>query len=114
VERRGDRYSPRGPAGDDRGVLEEFFDDLFGDDEPSYVPPPPPPGMRPQSQYVPRPAPTRPVIVHIPQAPRPPPQATVEPDEPDEVDPIEAPRPRAVRPGPYRQPEPDVDAGSPF
>jgi penicillin-binding protein 1A len=84
-----DRRGPR------RGVIEDFFDSLFGGDDTAL---PPAPDLPPAPRYLPR--------------------AEVEPepiDPPDMAElPDEASRPPRDLDGPYRQPEPDADADSPF
>lgn len=117
VERGEDPYE-RSRPGRERGVIEEFFDGLFGDGETAVpVPPPPPqpPRFSPQAAATPpQPAP----------AVEPPGLVSSVEEAPDIEDPtpVEPPAPsrearRDVRPppepdGPYRQPE--ADEGSPF
>ncbi len=82
----------------DKGVIEDFFDRLFGGEEKKMSQPPPPP---PPPHYEPEPG-------------------TDTQDVPDEETAPDAPPPGPVPPeaankaGPYRQPEGDPDAGSPF
>ena len=89
---RGDDDDRRGPR---RGVIEDFFDSLFGGDDTAL---PPAPELPPAPRYLPR--------------------AEVEPEPIDPPDlaelPDEATRPPRDLDGPYRQPEPDADAESPF
>ena len=104
VERDGDSDGPRGR---DKGVIEDFFDSIFGNDE--REPPPPP---RPQSHVPPpadEPQDSADGTAVIPMT-RPPPgtwSAESPPRRPPPPEPAEPP-------GPYRQPESDPDAGSPF
>jgi hypothetical protein len=79
-----ERDADGNPRNEDRGLVEEFFDDLFGRREPrtsAPLPPPPPPP---------------------PVAPRPSPEVEDSADPPSD------------EPGPYRQPEPDPEESSPF
>ena len=120
-----DRGRPR-----DRNVIDDFFDSLFGDEDTAVPVPPPPPAPRfvPQSAPVAPPAPPEPVEAEAP-APEPDPVEEAETAAAEEAEPERAVRqviplrrpPAARRPppppepdGPYRQPEPDPDEGSPF
>ncbi len=79
-----ERDADGNPRNDDRGLVEEFFDDLFGRREPR------------TSAPLPQPPPPPPV------APRPSPEVEEGTDPPSD------------EPGPYRQPEPDPEESSPF
>lgn len=90
-----DGYSDRGPPDGDRGVIEDFFDSLFGGDneERPRNPPPPPPRYEPQSNRDEGPdfdesgeaiADSAPVVARR-RAPQPDPEAGV--DEESEQDP---------------------------
>jgi penicillin-binding protein 1A len=103
---------------DDRGVLEDFLDSIFGggDDE-RHAPPPRPPEERYQphselgpSSAAPRAtssasAPTRPMVVTVPAA---------TPSAASASSAHSSSTKAADSDGPYKQPEPDADAGSPF
>jgi len=103
VERGEDRHSRH-----DGGVLENFLDSIFGgSDSHDEPPPPPPPRYQPRSEAAPpgdRPAmasstsSNKPMVITVPAstAPRKP---TVPANDGN---------------GPYRQPQPDANAGSPF
>ena len=79
-----DRDADGNPRGDDRGIVEEFFDGLFGRREPRTSAPLPPPPPR------------------APVAPPPAPEADEDAEQPPD------------EPGPYRQPEPDPEEAPPF
>ena len=128
VERSENGRDNRGPR--DRGVIEDFFDSLFGDNDTAVPvpPPPPPPRFVPQSAPAPTVAPNPPETAEAP-APTPPPDAADETETAATEDPEPAirqviplrRRPPAPQPspppepeGPYRQPEPDPDEQSPF
>jgi membrane peptidoglycan carboxypeptidase len=112
VERGEDRHS------NDRGVLENFLDSIFGgdDDEHRAPPPPPPSGERYQphseigptssSQPASRPmasSSSKPMVITVPaSAPTTHPASAPSASKDGDSD------------GPYRQPKPDADAGSPF
>jgi penicillin-binding protein 1A len=127
VERGENGRDRRGPR--DRGVIEDFFDSLFGDDDTAVPvpPPPPPPRFVPQVAPAPEVAP-EPEPVDAPAPPPPPDPAdeteTAASGDPDpatrQVIPLRRrpPTPQPAPPpepqGPYRQPEPDPDEQSPF
>ncbi|MBP6012384.1 MAG: PBP1A family penicillin-binding protein [Alphaproteobacteria bacterium] len=104
VERDENSYERRSTERD-RSVVEDFFDSLFGSDDP-----PPPPRTVPQSNptqpqdredtgELSAATPPRPVVAGGEHRPNSQPRPVVQPAEP---------------PGPYRQPEPDPDEPSPF
>jgi penicillin-binding protein 1A len=107
---RDENGNPRGHDSRDRGVIEEFFDSLFGgrdsgNEEPPESPDPPQmyerlsPRADATRNFSPSLAPHGPPPTETMVAPR--------PSEPAEAEPGE-------QPGPYRQPESDPDEGSPF
>ncbi len=118
-----ERGNDRDPRSRDRSVVEDFFDSIFGADEMA-LPPPPPPPMPPR--YVPQAAPVAPAEVEQPEeeasaaeeAARELASREPEPEAPPRPAPrpVErpAPTPAPEPEGPYRQPEPDPDAESPF
>ncbi len=109
---RGDTYSDRRPH--DRGVLENFLDSIFGGDEPRHAPPPPSPRYQPRSDAAPahsgesRETPSastssrRPMVITVPAS-----SSTGRAAHEPSASPNDAN-------GPYRQPQPDAGAGSPF
>jgi len=110
--------NPRRRTNRDRGVIEEFFDSLFGDDPDTALPPPPPPAPRfqPQSnrndgELDEEPPPEEAVVVPLTRPP-----GTAERAQTDEERRFVRRNPPAETPGdgPYRQPESDPDEGSPF
>lgn len=131
VERDGDA-SDRGSRGNDRGVIEELFDSLFGDERPqpemaapAPIPPPPrsivPPRLSPMSEASPEAAPpVEPQVAEpaAPEAPAAPPVAEAAEAPPGAAVVAPAPRPIPVPPqetsGPYRQPEAEPGNSSPF
>jgi penicillin-binding protein 1A len=104
----------------DRGVLEDFFDSIFGsEEEEERAPPPPPPEYEPRSEL--RPPPGDPAAAPMASRPRGPLVITVPPSSPPPARSAQAPvvapadeEAEADPDGPYRQPEPDANAGSPF
>lgn len=97
VEHDGDGYDHG--SGNDKGVIEDFFDRLFGDEEPRRPPPPPPP---PPSQY------NAPRADADPNAD--PADAEDSPESPSGKTATSEPAPN----GPYRQPQSDPNAEPPF
>ncbi|MBI1212879.1 MAG: PBP1A family penicillin-binding protein [Alphaproteobacteria bacterium] len=102
---------------EDRGVLEEFFDSIFGgdDDEDRRAPPPPDDGYGPRSELVP----TRPSGARTASSAAPPSKPlviTVPPSTPSATATVRqsSGAKSSDSDGPYRQPQPDADAGSPF
>ncbi|MCE9522843.1 MAG: PBP1A family penicillin-binding protein [Alphaproteobacteria bacterium] len=120
VDRDGDSYR-RNPRGErDKGVIEDFFDSLFGgrDPETSVPAPPPPqiaPGFSPQASTS---EPGTPVAAPVAVAPAQTSHSAtnvVSSDGDGRVTiPLSAPAAPAATTGPYRQPEPDPDETSPF
>jgi len=103
---------------DDRGVLENFLDSIFGGDDEEHAPAPPPPQERyaPRSELGPTSS-TQPVQTPMASAPPRGPRVITVPAAAPPVSsepPPSATTKAAESDGPYRQPQPDADAGSPF